>query len=125
MEIKRYDLIPDGFGGVYESEDSAGGYVRFSDHEDAMSEKDRMHKESIAAIKEMDAELFESHEQDKAAALMRIYKFIVSHADKLSRDHACKECVPHSDMLVEGFVCIKHEALRAVLADEGKKCSTT
>ena len=27
-----------------------------------------------------------------------------------SRDHACAQCVPHSDMLVEGFVCAFHRA---------------
>lgn len=28
-------------------------------------------------------------------------------------DHACAECVPHSDMLVAGFQCVYHEALAA------------
>lgn len=34
-------------------------------------------------------------------------------------DHACAECVPHSDMLVQGFRCSYHEA-KALLAAAGQ-----
>lgn len=32
---------------------------------------------------------------------------------RLLPDHACRECVPHGEMLIEGFKCVKHKALAA------------
>lgn len=46
--------------------------------------------------------------------LMDAYRLIVSYKDKLLPDHACGECVPYSDMLIDGFICVKHEAIKAI-----------
>jgi len=32
-------------------------------------------------------------------------------------DHACAQCVPHSDILIDGFVCARHLAER-IMEDE-------
>lgn len=39
-------------------------------------------------------------------------KWIVQRGPGLP-DHACAECLPHSDMLKPGFQCVYHEALSA------------
>ena len=41
--------------------------------------------------------------------LMRFAKWIVKRGPDLP-DHACAECVPHSDMLKHGFKCVFHGA---------------
>jgi hypothetical protein len=30
------------------------------------------------------------------------------------RDHACKECVPHGESVMPGFLCVKHFAPKAL-----------
>lgn len=38
-------------------------------------------------------------------------KYILNHGQGLP-DHACAACVPHSDILIDGFVCAYHAALK-------------
>jgi hypothetical protein len=35
-------------------------------------------------------------------------------------DHACAECVPHSEMIDAGFQCVYHQAIAAMAAREGE-----
>jgi hypothetical protein len=43
--------------------------------------------------------------------LARWAKFIVMHNDgPFYGDHACRECRPHSAILIDGFQCAFHEA---------------
>jgi hypothetical protein len=52
------------------------------------------------------------------AERLRWAEWIVSWAREA--DWACAECRPDSDMLVDGFVCVYHEA-RAALAPTGEE----
>lgn len=39
------------------------------------------------------------------------YRFILQHADKMTvTDHACAQCVPRGEIVVPGFVCVRHLA---------------
>lgn len=40
----------------------------------------------------------------------RLAAWIVNNPPKYGGDHACAECYPHSDCLVDGFVCGFHTA---------------
>lgn len=60
-----------------------------------------------------------SERADAAEARAKVFaKFILQNPQGLP-DHACAQCVPHSDMLVSGFVCAYHQA--AALAQGGGK----
>ena len=54
--------------------------------------------------------------------LAKLVQWIVNHPPSLP-DHACCECVPHSDMLVDGWRCGYHEALRIHQANAGHDIS--
>lgn len=41
-------------------------------------------------------------------------KWIRQHRTELDKDHACKECAPYSDILIDGFQCAYHAALQEV-----------
>lgn len=45
------------------------------------------------------------------AIVKRQSRWIAQHKLSYFADWACAQCVPHSDMLVKGFVCCYHEAL--------------
>lgn len=55
---------------------------------------------------------------DQALALVNLLQrwasWIVRERPKNLLDHACARCVPHSDMLVDGFSCVYHEALDTI-----------
>jgi len=42
-------------------------------------------------------------------ALGRANRWISHNQNKTSGDHACAECYPHSDILIEGFRCAAHD----------------
>lgn len=53
-----------------------------------------------------------------AALLEDAYRALLSHRDEPS-DWACRQCRPHSEILVDGFVCTWHRALAFVRAECG------
>lgn len=44
-------------------------------------------------------------------ALSREYEWARINYRVTNVDHACRECVPHSNMLIPGFQCARHLAL--------------
>jgi hypothetical protein len=50
-------------------------------------------------------------------AASKMAQWIVDHTPRDFCDHACEECIPGGEVVVEGFRCAVHEA-RALLADE-------
>ncbi|MBV8666765.1 MAG: hypothetical protein JO269_09800 [Burkholderiaceae bacterium] len=42
---------------------------------------------------------------------MEFAKWIERRSDTFLPDFACQRCAPHSDMLKEGFICVKHRAI--------------
>lgn len=54
-----------------------------------------------------------------AAELKRVQDFIVRNPHIGPRDAACRECAPHSDVLVIGFLCVYHAALSAHQSAKG------
>ena len=48
--------------------------------------------------------------RDEREELAEAEKWILQHPAPHSPDHACRHCVPHSDILVDGFVCAYHRA---------------
>lgn len=62
------------------------------------------------------AEMVDELEQQRdelLAELERAQKWIAHRGNGLP-DHACAQCVPHSDILIEGFVCAYHTAIAKV-----------
>jgi hypothetical protein len=55
------------------------------------------------------------------ATLAKWAKHIVLFNDgRFYGDHACRECKPHSEILIEGFRCAFHEA-QTTLADAAER----
>ncbi len=48
--------------------------------------------------------------------IYRLAEWLARNTDRWVKDHACARCVPHSDMLEEGFRCVPHQAID-ILAD--------
>lgn len=48
----------------------------------------------------------------------QLARWIAMHKPEFFMDWACKECVPHSDMLREGFQCSYHLAVQINTARE-------
>ena len=64
--------------------------------------------------------------REARAVLARAQKWIVSHKDDdFLGDHACKQCHPQSDILVDGFACAFHEALRDTMPEPPYTPTTT
>ena len=64
--------------------------------------------EARAAIAAMPSE--EAIRRNEQKELAAAEKWILQHPAPHSPDHACQHCVPHSDILVKGFVCAYHRA---------------
>ena len=60
------------------------------------------------------ADLIDRLREELAAA----EKWMLKHPAPQSPDHACRHCVPHSDILVDGFVCAYHRAANRARNEE-------
>jgi hypothetical protein len=76
------------------------------------AECERLRKESTAQHAIAMCELGKTREAERRLAVAN--KWIRQHRTELDKDYACKECAPYSDMLIDGFQCAYHLALREV-----------
>lgn len=43
---------------------------------------------------------------------IRYAKWVINKCVNLTRDHACSECVPNGPIVVDGFLCTYHHAIK-------------
>lgn len=57
---------------------------------------------------------------DVHETIIKLAKFISMNSERFTGDHACAQCHPRSEIIVDGFECGYHLALR-ILGDGPKK----
>lgn len=94
---------------TFEFYDAGVGYmvVRARDY-DLLRDR---HEAGLARVGELEAEL------------LNFSKYIYLELDM--PDHACAQCVPHSDLLIKGFVCVKHRAIARIAEEELRRADNS